>query len=115
LVIIFDKNKDSGISVIDCGGLTADMFKWDIEGASSHIIDNVNFKIKIGAIDTTVTFSSAEAMLPYIESFDNYNTLVDVFSDGVPTDPFYDKVPSGNIQSHSYIDTDIEKDLIEGN
>ncbi len=114
MTILFDKNQDSGITTIDCGGMDADVFKWDVEGASSHIMNTTNFKIKIGAIDTTVTFDSLAAMEPYIQSFDSYNLLQDPFNNGVNTDPFYDKIPSGEIQSHTYVDTDIEKDLING-
>jgi hypothetical protein len=36
------------------------------------------------------------------------------YVDGILEDPKYDKIPTGYIESHSYNDTDIEQDLING-
>ena len=114
MVIVFNKNTDSNISSIDCGEMTADVFKWNVAGAASHIMDTSNFKIKIGAIDTIVTFASLEAMMIYIDQFDVYLTLINPKEDGISNDPYYDKVNTGSVQSHTYIDTNIEQDLING-
>jgi len=114
MTIVFDKNLDSNILELNVNGITGDLFKWNIAMASSYVVDSVNFKISIGAIGAVITFKSLEAMTPYIASIDNYNTLFNPISNGILTDPFYDKIPSGAIQSHSYVDTNIEQDLIDG-
>lgn len=114
MVIIFDKSVDANITTIDCGGMDADIFNWAIEAASSHIIDSINFKLKAGATDVTVTFSSLEAMNPYTESFNTYHTMNNPITSGVITNAGYGQFESGVINTHTYIDTDVEQDLING-
>lgn len=114
MIIIFNKSVDSNIISIDCDGMDGDIFNWAIDAASSHIIDSTNFKLKAGATDVTVTFNSLIAMKPYIDTFNHYHTLSDPITNGVITNPGYGQFESGTINPHTYVDTNIEQDLING-
>lgn len=114
MVIIFNKSVDSNIMTIDCGNMSADIFNWAISASTSHVIDSLNFKLKAGATDVTVTFNSLEAMAPYIESFRQFHTLNNPITNGVIINPGYARFESGTINSHTYANTDIEQELIDG-
>ncbi len=114
MVIIFDKAIDSNISSVVSGDITGEAFYWQSETSHGWLIDSTNFKIRVGADDTTINFASAEAMTPYIEQFLAPDPGKNPVRDGINTDPFYDLPKTGTIQSHTYEDTDIEQDLING-
>lgn len=115
MVIIFDKNVDPGITSVISGDVTGDIFYWQSETAHGWLIDQTNFKIRMGADDSTINFENAAAMQPYIDQFVALSAMYNPSVDGVNSDPFYDKPKTGKIETHTYVDTDIEKDLIEGN
>ena len=117
MIITFDKSKDSNIDSVVSGDITGDIFYWQSETASGWLIDNTNFKIRLGADDTTINFTSAASMIPYITQMTSMGTIhiPTEEQDGINTDTYYDKFPpTGIINSHTYVDTDIEQDLIDG-
>lgn len=114
MIIAFDKNLDANIQSVVSGDITGEIFYWQSETANGWLIDNTNFKIRLGADDTTINFTSAAAMLPYITQMTSMGTIHNPVIDGINLDPFYDNPKTGTIQPHTYVDTDIEQDLIDG-
>jgi len=117
MIITFDKSIDPNISSVESGDVVGDIFYWQSETANGWLIDNTNFKIRLGADDTTINFTSADSMLPYIEQMTLMGNLhiPTEDQDGLNTNPFNDKIGNtGNINGHTYVDTDIEQDYIDG-
>ena len=114
MIIIFDKNEDPNVLSVTSGDVTGEIFYWHSESGNAWTVDKTTFKIRSGADDATVNFSSAEAMEPYLEQLFALNSLHNPVVDGVNLDGHYDHPKTGEIVSHTYIDTDIEKDLIDG-
>ncbi len=112
MVIIFDKAVDTNIIKIESTTITSgDKFYYQTETHHAWIIDYTTFKIRVGADDATITFSSIDSMTPYIEQFYSIFLFVNPFN-GINNDVFYDKPKTGTIQQHTYVNTDIEQDLI---
>lgn len=114
MVIVFDKNVDSNITSVESGDVIGDIFYWQSETAHGWLIDPTNFKIRMGADDTTINFANVASMQPYIQQFLAISTTVNPAVDDIRDDPFYDKPKTGEIVSHTYEDTDIEKEWING-
>jgi len=113
MVIVFDKNVDDNITSVESGDIVGDIFYWQSETAHGWLIDRTNFKIRMGADDTTINFENEEGMEPYIEQFVSMSALINP-SEGINEDPFYDKVGTGDIAEHTYEDTDVEQEWIDG-
>lgn len=116
MVIVFDKNFDSNISSIISSDIDADILFFQSETNHAWTIDTKSYNIRIGADDVTVAFNDYESMVPYIEQFKALHPMRNPFKDGVNPDPYYDKTPdsTSTIISHTYVNTDIEKTLIQG-
>ena len=114
MVIIFDKDVDSNIDSIESSGIAGNIFYWQSETANGWLIDKDNFKIRIGGDDVNINFGSLESMEIYISQFLALDQGRNPIVDGINNDPHYDLPKTGTIQSHTYVDTDIEKDLING-
>jgi|SaaInlStandDraft_4_1057021.scaffolds.fasta_scaffold14509_2 hypothetical protein len=114
MVIVFDKSVDSNINTVKSGNVEGSIFYWQSETAHGWLIDEQSFKIRMGADDTTIFFNNKDGMQPYIQQFIALSSMYNPATDGVNEDAFYDKPETGDIIAHRYIDTDIEKDLIEG-
>lgn len=115
MVIVFDKNVDNNITSVQSGDIIGNVFYWQSETAHGWLIDETNAKIRMGADDTTINFTNKEAMKPYIDQFIALSSLHNPVTSGVNNDAFYDLPKTGTIVSHTYTNTDIEKDLIQGN
>lgn len=114
MVILFDKNVDQSITAIRSGDVDGDKFYFHYETTHGWVIDSLNFIIRVGADDTYIQFISLDAMIPYINQYEILSVrIVNPFTDGIRTDPYYDKPKTGNIVSHTYTNTDVEKELIQ--
>lgn len=114
MVIIFDKNVDANITSVESGDVIGEIFYWQSETAHGWTIDRTNFKIRMGADDATINFANSEGMQPYIDQFIAMSSMYNPAVDGVNTDPFYDKPKTGQIEEHTYVDTDIEQEWKDG-
>ena len=115
MVIVFDKVADTNITEVKTGDQVGTQFYWKYDG-SNWMVDETTFTISMGADATKITFNGLSAMTPYVDQFKALNSaLHNPFVDGINDDPHYDKPNSGEIVPHTYEDTDIEQDLIDGN
>jgi hypothetical protein len=117
MIILLDKNIDPNISSIlfTNDGAEYDQFFWNLNENTTVLVDNINFKISVVASNMSVSFSNADAMNLYLDQFKMVSKARNIFSEGsIELDPYYDKPKTGEIVSHTYTNTDIEKDLIEG-
>ena len=117
MVINFDKNIDSSITSIIVSGVEYELLNVITAGSMGWTIDNdSNIITFLGTTDVQVTFNSPTALKLYSDQFElATSTPYNPFVSGLQTDPHYDSPKTGSIQSHTYIDTDIEKELIGNN
>lgn len=116
MTVLLDKNTNPNITQIFFTNDSSeyDILYWDMSENNTMVVDTVNFKLGLTAVNCTVSFSSYEAMVPYI---DQYNILLkptNINLNGLRPDPYYDHPKTGNIISHTYTTTDVEKDLLKG-
>jgi len=70
----------------------------------------------LGTTDVQITFNSASSLELYSKQIElATSTPYNPYTHGLAEDPHYDKIPTGQIQTHTYTDTDIEQDLINNN
>lgn len=115
MIILFDKDIDSNITSILSNDVECTRFYWN-DTTSNWGVDLTGFHITMGADATVITFNSAEALQPYIDQFLSIDEGISPINDFVPNPDYVrgDKSSNGQIVPHTYVDTDIEKDLIEG-
>lgn len=114
MVIVFNKTVDTNITEVITGDQAGTQFYWKYDG-SNWMVDETTFTISMGADATKITFSSLAAMEPYVLQYKALNAaLHNPFVDGIIDDPHYDKPKSGEIVPHTYVSTDIEKELKGG-
>jgi len=114
MIILFDRAIDANITEIVTNDEISTAFYWRYD-LSNWTVNRTGFTISMGADGTKISFNSLAAMQPYIAQFEAL--YPDIYSpkNGVKTDPHYDRMPpSGEIVPHTYVNTDIEKDLING-
>jgi len=114
MLIIFDKNVDPNILSVISGDVIGEMLVWSTESGNALTVDKTNYHIRSGADDATVHFANAESMEPYLNQVFAINGRHNPIADGVDYDGHYDRPKTGQIVSHTYIDTDVEQDLIDG-
>jgi hypothetical protein len=114
MVIVFDKNIDPGIISCVSNDVVGEKLYLQSETHHAWTVDETNFRIRMGADDSTVNFSSKDAMTPYLDQFMALTRRTNPYSDGIRQDPYYDKPKTGEIVPHTYVHTDIERTLIEG-
>ena len=112
MVINFDKNIDSNITSINVSGVEYELLNVITAGSMGWTIDrDSNIITFIGSTDIQVTFNSTLALKLYSDQFELATSIpYNPFANGLATDPHYDKIPTGHINPHTYIDTDIEND-----
>lgn len=118
MIIIFDKNVDTNIEFIRSSDpasgdlIEGTVYFWPSESGNSLIFDEVNGKMKCGNDDLIIQWKTPGAMKPYMDQ------VIQIFSKKlypsvkVDTNVYQDKPVSGEIVSHSYHTTDIEKGII---
>ena len=115
MVIVFDKRSTPNLIDIDYDGTSVTTFNWSVTDDSTCAFDYDGFRIIVGATGVQVKFDSAEALEPYYNQYHMYiSGAFNPVTDGYKVDPHYDHIPTGGIQPHSYVNTDVEKDLING-
>lgn len=115
MVVVFDTRTTPHLTGIDYGGTSVTVFNWSMTDDSTCAFDYEGFRIIVGATGVQVKFDSAEALEPYYNQYHMYvSGAFNPVTDGYRTDPHNDHIPTGNIVSHTYENTDIEKDLING-
>ena len=112
MVINFDKNIDSNITSIKVNGDDFEILNVVTTGSMGWTIDtDLNIITFLGTTGVQVTFNSAEALKLYSDQFELATSIpYNPFVNGLATDPHYDKIPTGHINPHTYVDTDIEND-----
>ena len=112
MVINFDKNIDDSITSIKVGEADFEILNVITSGSMGWSIDtDLNIITFLGTTDVQVTFNSAEALKLYSDQFGLATSIpYNPFVNGLATDPHYDKIPTGHINSHTYVDTDVEND-----
>jgi hypothetical protein len=118
MVIVFDKNIDPNITKVETNDEEGTAFYWTFDLSNWMVNSGVNgtYTISMGADGTKITFTNQAAMQPYIAQFKALYPDIHSPYTSVTNDPHYDRMPpSGQIVPHTYVNTDIEKDLIEGN
>lgn len=116
MVINFDKTIDTSITSIIVASIEYENLNVVTSGSMGWTIDNdTNTITFLGTTDVQVSFDSASALQLYATQFELATSVpYNPFTNGLATDPHYDKPKTGSIQPHTYVDTDIEKDLIAG-
>ena len=118
MVIVFDMRTTPHLIDIDYGGTSVTTFNWSVTDDSTCAFDyDDEYRIIIGATGVQVKFDSPEALEPYYNQYHMYiSGAFNPVTDGYKVDPAYDTAPdpSGQIIPHTYENTDIEKDLING-
>jgi hypothetical protein len=117
MVIVFDTRTTPNITEILWDGTPVTVFNWSVTDDSTSAFDYEGFRIIVGATGVQVKFDSAEALEPYHNQYHMYiSGAFNPVIDGYKVDPAYDHAPdpTGKIIPHTYENTDIEKDLIDG-
>lgn len=116
MTILLDKSIDPNIKDIlfTNDASTYEQYYWNLNENTSIAIDHINFKIAITASNAVISFNSYDTMIPYINQYKLLHPIIDIITNGLYNDPYYDKVQTGNIIKHEYTNTDIEQDLLKG-
>lgn len=117
MVINFNKNIDTNIQSIKVSGGDYEIVNVVTGGTMGWTIDaDTNTIAFIGSTDVQVSFNNADNLQLYVDQIEAATSKPwNPFSQGLATDPHYDKIPTGNIVPHTYVNTDIEQDAINGN
>lgn len=97
MIFIFDKDIDPNITEVTSGDVVGDVLYWQSESSHAWVIDRTGFQIRIGADDSSVTFTSLEAMDPYLDQLISLSSVTVPGVDPINEDAFYDKPDSGEI------------------
>jgi len=116
MVINFDKDLDPNIESIKTSNIEFEMINVVTTGSMGWSIDRDNNILTfLGTTDIKISFSSLDSLHIYstqmeLATSNPYNPYVS----GLAEDPHYDKIPTGKIMNHTYEDTNVEQDLING-
>jgi hypothetical protein len=115
MIILFNKATNPDILSIEIGTFVADQYYWTTRGGNYWCVDETNNKIICGGETTAISFRTKDSMKPYIDQLLATDpTIVDPAINPINTDPYLDKPKTGSIVSHTYINTDVEKELVDG-
>jgi len=117
MVINFDKNIDPNITkILVAGDNEYEMVNVVTSGSMGWTVDRDTFTLTfLGTTDVQIIFNNLDNLQIYSHQIEfATSTPYNPYASGINTDPHYDNPKSGGIQSHSYVDTDIEQDLING-
>ena len=117
MVLIFDKQKNKNITNIQWNKEDIDIFNWSILNDPSCAVDIVNMRFIVGQTGIEVMFDNLQTLQTYVDQYYFYvQCAFDPSMDGIKSNPKYDKTPdsTSSIISHTYVNTDIEKTLIQG-
>ena len=113
MMIIYDKNIDTNIVEMTFGDKPIDRIYWSHHSFNSMTCNTETFTIYFPHEDTMVKFNSYESMIPYINQYLILDpTHVYPGVNGIMTNPYHDKPKTGDIISHSYTLTDVEKGIL---
>jgi len=117
MVITFDKNIDPNITkILVAGDNEYEMINVVTSGSMGWIVDRDSYTLTfIGSTDVQIVFNNLDNLHIYSKQMElATSTPYNPFANGINPDPHYDNPKSGEIQPHTYTDTDIEQDLING-
>lgn len=122
MVIKFDKTQNDKIKKIvlySYANKELDEIHWDSETNGGWGIDFQNYNIILSTLNTLIEFEDADSMQPYINQYYKLKQfIVEPAVEGVNENPNYARelglLEDGEIVSHTYEDTDVEKSLQNG-